>query len=248
MGPSRTRRGAGRRGQAGTQRASWLSVSAGPAVAGVRKELVGALGGAVTFPVTHSVNQVESIVWTFNTTPLVTIQPEMADRQDNVIVIQAHNKERVSFPQGNYSLKLSKLTKGDTGTYRVTLYSPLPSGPFSQEFGLRVYGEWTQSHRWWLHGHAKAGCTRGKEVQRVAAGRSGCGCPGALSRQRARSVPPTCTALKGTGHTTPRSNLSSSRPQAETCRCGGARSPQQRAPGGEGWRIPHATTLNTNCG
>lgn len=133
--------GTERAARAGTQHVSWFSVSAGPAAAGVRKELVGARGGAVTFPVTHAVHQIESIVWTFNVTPLVTIQPKMTGHQDNVIVIQNHNKERVSFPQGNYSLKLSKLTTRDTGTYRVTMYGPLPPGPFSQEYGLRVYGE-----------------------------------------------------------------------------------------------------------
>ncbi|XP_011371352.1 SLAM family member 7 [Pteropus medius] len=106
---------------------------------GALKELTGILGGSVTFPLTHSVNQIDSIVWMFNTTTLVTIQPKMADKQDNVIVIQNHNKKRVDFSHGNYSLKLSKLNKSDSGAYRVEIYSSLSQGPFIQEYELRVY-------------------------------------------------------------------------------------------------------------
>lgn len=119
----------------------WFSVSAEPAASGTLKKLVGALGGSVTFPLTHSVNQIDSIVWILNTTILVTIQPKMADRQDNIIVIQNHNKKRVNFPHGNYSLKLSKLNKSDSGTYRVEIYSSSLQGPFIQEYELHVYGE-----------------------------------------------------------------------------------------------------------
>ncbi|KAF6293768.1 SLAM family member 7 [Rhinolophus ferrumequinum] len=110
-----------------------------PAASGTLKKLVGALGGSVTFPLTHSVNQIDSIVWILNTTILVTIQPKMADRQDNIIVIQNHNKKRVNFPHGNYSLKLSKLNKSDSGTYRVEIYSSSLQGPFIQEYELHVY-------------------------------------------------------------------------------------------------------------
>ncbi|XP_015995141.1 SLAM family member 7 isoform X1 [Rousettus aegyptiacus] len=106
---------------------------------GALKELTGALGGSVTFPLTHSVNQIDSIVWLFNATTLATIQPKTADKQDNVIVIQNHNKKRVDFPRGNYSLKLSKLNKSDSGAYRVEIYSSLSQGPFIQEYELRVY-------------------------------------------------------------------------------------------------------------
>uniref|UniRef100_A0A2I3H9Z9 SLAM family member 7 n=1 Tax=Nomascus leucogenys TaxID=61853 RepID=A0A2I3H9Z9_NOMLE len=47
----------------------------GSAASGPVKELVGSVGGAVTFPLESEVKQVDSIVWTFNTTPLVTAQP-----------------------------------------------------------------------------------------------------------------------------------------------------------------------------
>lgn len=104
-------------------------------------KLVGALGGSVIFPLTHSVNQIDSIVWILNTTILVTIQPKLADRQDNIIVIQNHNKKRVNFPHGNYSLQLSKLNKSDSGTYRVEIYSSALQRPFIQEYELHVYGE-----------------------------------------------------------------------------------------------------------
>ncbi|XP_019505133.1 PREDICTED: SLAM family member 7 isoform X2 [Hipposideros armiger] len=111
----------------------------GPAISGTLKELVGAVGGSVTFPLTHSVNQIDSIVWIFNTTTLVTIQPKTADRQDNVIVIQNHNKKRVDFSHGNYSLELSKLNKSDSGAYRVEIYSSSLQAPFIQEYELHVY-------------------------------------------------------------------------------------------------------------
>ncbi|XP_046948839.1 SLAM family member 7 isoform X2 [Lynx rufus] len=81
----------------------------GPATSGAPKELVGNLGGSVTFPLKLPGIQIDTIVWTFNTTPLVTIEPKMPDRQANVIVTHSRNKERVKFLQGNYSLKLSKL-------------------------------------------------------------------------------------------------------------------------------------------
>lgn len=124
--------------RAGTHIILWFSLSA---ASGALKELTGALGGSVTFPLTHSVNQIDSIVWLFNATTLATIQPKTADKQDNVIVIQNHNKKRVDFPRGNYSLKLSKLNKSDSGAYRVEIYSSLSQGPFIQEYELRVYGE-----------------------------------------------------------------------------------------------------------
>uniref|UniRef100_A0A671FT35 SLAM family member 7 n=1 Tax=Rhinolophus ferrumequinum TaxID=59479 RepID=A0A671FT35_RHIFE len=122
-----------------------------PAASGTLKKLVGALGGSVTFPLTHSVNQIDSIVWILNTTILVTIQPKMADRQDNIIVIQNHNKKRVNFPHGNYSLKLSKLNKSDSGTYRVEIYSSSLQGPFIQEYELHVYGSIKKKKRMDIH-------------------------------------------------------------------------------------------------
>ncbi|XP_054418907.1 SLAM family member 7 [Pteronotus mesoamericanus] len=111
----------------------------GSAASRTLKELVGALDGSVTFPLMHSVNLIDSIVWTFNTTTLVTIQPKTANNQDIVIVTQNHNKKRVDFPHGNYSLKLSKLNKNDSGAYRVQIYSSSLLHPFTQEYELRVY-------------------------------------------------------------------------------------------------------------
>lgn len=120
----------------------WFSVSAGPAASGALKELVGALGGSVTFPLKLSANQIDSIVWIFNTTTLVTIQPKMPDKEDIIIITQNHNKKRVEFHR-DYSLKLKTLKKSDTGPYRVEIYSS-SQGPFSQEYRLQVYGE--QNH------------------------------------------------------------------------------------------------------
>ncbi|KAM8814530.1 SLAM family member 7 [Rhynchonycteris naso] len=111
----------------------------GPATSGAPKKLIGAVGGSVTFPLTHSVNQIETIVWNLNTTLLATIQPNTANKPDNVIVIQNHNKIRMEFLPGNYSLRLSKLSKSDSGTYKVQIYSSLPQDHFIQEYGLHVY-------------------------------------------------------------------------------------------------------------
>uniref|UniRef100_A0A667IGL8 SLAM family member 7 n=1 Tax=Lynx canadensis TaxID=61383 RepID=A0A667IGL8_LYNCA len=111
----------------------------GPATSGAQKELVGNLGGSVTFPLKLPGIQIDTIVWTFNTTPLVTIEPKMPDRQANVIVTHSRNKERVKFLQGNYSLKLSKLSKNDSGDYRMVIYSSSLKDSFSQEYRLRVY-------------------------------------------------------------------------------------------------------------
>ncbi|XP_077742674.1 SLAM family member 7 isoform X1 [Canis aureus] len=111
----------------------------GPVTSGALKELVGDLGGSVTFPLTLPGIQIDSIVWTFNTTPLITIQPRTPDRQANVIVTHSHNKKRVDFLHGNYSLKLSKLNKSDSGDYYVVIYSSSFKEPFSQRYGLRVY-------------------------------------------------------------------------------------------------------------
>uniref|UniRef100_A0A2K5SGP0 SLAM family member 7 n=1 Tax=Cebus imitator TaxID=2715852 RepID=A0A2K5SGP0_CEBIM len=107
----------------------------GSAAHEVMKELVGPLGGAVTFPLTSKVNQVDSIVWTFNTTLLVTMQPEMG----TIIVTQNRNKERISFLNGTYSLKLSELKKNDSGVYHVKIYSSSHHDPFTQEYVLHVY-------------------------------------------------------------------------------------------------------------
>ncbi|XP_036990031.2 SLAM family member 7 [Artibeus jamaicensis] len=111
----------------------------GSAASKVLKDLVGALGGSVTFPLTHSVNSTDSVVWTFNTTTLITIQPKTANNQDIVIVTQNHNKKRVEFPHGNYSLKLSKLNKNDSGAHHVQIYCSSLQHPFTQDYELHVY-------------------------------------------------------------------------------------------------------------
>ncbi|XP_063483165.1 SLAM family member 7 isoform X1 [Symphalangus syndactylus] len=106
----------------------------GSAASGPVKELVGSIGGAVTFPLESEVKQIDSIVWTFNTTTLVTTQPGGA-----IIVTQNRNKERVDFPDGGYSLKLSKLKKNDSGIYNVEIYSSSLQHPSTQKYVLRVY-------------------------------------------------------------------------------------------------------------
>ncbi|XP_036722274.1 SLAM family member 7 isoform X1 [Balaenoptera musculus] len=111
----------------------------GPAASGVLKKLVGALGGSVTFPLNLSVDPIDSIIWVFNTTTLVTIQPKLADKKAVIIVTQHRNKERVNFPHEGYSLRLSKLKKNDSGVYRVEIHSSTLQDPLTQEYELRVY-------------------------------------------------------------------------------------------------------------
>ncbi|XP_031291811.1 SLAM family member 7 isoform X2 [Camelus dromedarius] len=111
----------------------------GPAASGAVKKLVGALGGSVTFPLNFSVDSIDSIVWIFNTTTLITIAPKMADENALIIVTQQRNKERVDFPNGNYSLKLSKLKKNDSGAYRAEIHSSSIQSPLTQDYELRVY-------------------------------------------------------------------------------------------------------------
>ncbi|XP_042637827.1 SLAM family member 7 [Orycteropus afer afer] len=112
--------------------------TSGPAASGDLIELVGAIGESVTFPLKHSVMQVGSIVWIFHTT-LVTLEPQKPNKSAVFIVTQSHKKERVSFSNTDYSLKLSKLQKNDSGIYRVEIHSSLHSLPFTQEYVLHVY-------------------------------------------------------------------------------------------------------------
>lgn len=102
----------------------------------------------MTFPLNLSANMIDSIIWVFNTTTFVTIQPKMADKKALIIVTQQRNKERVDFPNESYSLKLSKLKKNDSGAYRVEIYSSTLQNPLSQEYELRVYGEQNQFQKW----------------------------------------------------------------------------------------------------
>ncbi|XP_008589400.1 PREDICTED: SLAM family member 7 [Galeopterus variegatus] len=117
----------------------YFSVSAGSAASGALRELIGALDRSVTFPLEFTEEQVDSVVWTFNTTTLVTIQPKVGDKQATVIVTQNRNKERVDFLHGNYSLQLSKLKKSDSGVYRVEIHRSSSQIPITQKYGLRVY-------------------------------------------------------------------------------------------------------------
>ncbi|XP_053463308.1 SLAM family member 7 isoform X2 [Nycticebus coucang] len=115
---------------------SLLCQLTGPAVSGALKELVGALGGSVTFPLNITGKQVDTVVWSINTTVLVTIQP-IGNKQPKVIVTQNRNKERMEFPPGG-ELKLSNLKKSDSGAYCAQIYSS-SSPPITQEYVLRVY-------------------------------------------------------------------------------------------------------------
>lgn len=104
----------------------------------VQKDLVGAVGGSVIFPLCrHLVQQIDSVVWTFNTTALISIQPN-ATHKDIVIVNQKQNRPRLDVVSGNYSLSMSSLVLGDMGIYRVELHS---SGkqPVMQQYTLQVY-------------------------------------------------------------------------------------------------------------
>lgn len=110
----------------------------GPAASGAQQELVGAVGGSVTFPLTHSQDRIDSVTWFFEHTTLVVIQPT-TNKSDTVIVTNGHNKERVAFSRGNYSLELSKLSKNDSGAYSVQIQSSSLLKPITQKYGLRVY-------------------------------------------------------------------------------------------------------------
>ncbi|KAK2493041.1 hypothetical protein MC885_007234 [Smutsia gigantea] len=114
-----------------------LSQLTGPAASGALKELVGALGGSVTFPLKLSANQIDSIVWVFNTTTLVTIQPKMPDKEDVIIITQNHNKKRVEFHR-DYSLKLKTLKKSDTGPYQHLSKPQITMGLQNNENGTCV--------------------------------------------------------------------------------------------------------------
>ncbi|CAO2638383.1 SLAM family member 7 [Lemmus lemmus] len=100
---------------------------------GTLKEMVGALGGSVTFGLNFPGQQVHTIVWTFKTISFAIIA------KDKVIVPQNHNKERIVFPDGSYSMTLSQLKKNDSGVYRAEIHSTSSESPFTQEYMLYVY-------------------------------------------------------------------------------------------------------------
>nr|XP_044999808.1 SLAM family member 7 [Jaculus jaculus] len=114
----------------------WLTVSA---ASGTLKKLTGALGGSVTFPLSCTVKQGDTFIWTFNAVSLVASQPAVEGKQATVIVTQTHNKERIVFTDGGCSLKLGPLKKDDTGVYRVEMHGESSKSPFIQEYALHVY-------------------------------------------------------------------------------------------------------------
>nr|XP_042113803.1 SLAM family member 7 [Peromyscus maniculatus bairdii] len=103
------------------------------ATSGTLKEVVGALGGSVTFPLNFTEKHVETIIWNFRSISLAI------KAKGDVLVLQNHNKNRIVFPDGNYSMKLSQLKKSDSGVYRVEIHSSSLQYPFIQEYVLYVY-------------------------------------------------------------------------------------------------------------
>lgn len=103
------------------------------------KELICALGGSVTFPLNFTIEPVDSIVWTFETVTLATIQPATENNPAKIIVTQSRNRDRMNFTSENYSLKLDKLMKNDSGAYRVEIHSSSSQNPFIQKYKLDVY-------------------------------------------------------------------------------------------------------------
>lgn len=116
----------------------WSSVSAVTATSGALKDVVGAHGGSVTFTLNSTENQVDTVIWTFNTVSVAIVT------RDHFKVLQNHNKKRIVFPDGIHSMKLSHLKKNDSGVYRAEIHNTSLQSPFSQEFVLCVYGKQAQ--------------------------------------------------------------------------------------------------------
>ncbi|XP_036009972.1 SLAM family member 7 isoform X4 [Mus musculus] len=55
------------------------------------------------------------------------------------VTSQSSNKERIVFPDGLYSMKLSQLKKNDSGAYRAEIYSTSSQASLIQEYVLHVY-------------------------------------------------------------------------------------------------------------
>uniref|UniRef100_A0A8C9PX58 Ig-like domain-containing protein n=1 Tax=Spermophilus dauricus TaxID=99837 RepID=A0A8C9PX58_SPEDA len=102
-------------------------------------EKFGVLGGSVTFPVEASIQNIDSIVWLFNSNALAIIQPGVEDKNATIIVTRSQNKERMIFSDSDYSLTLLQLKKNDSGIYRVQMNLLSSQSPFTQEYGLQVY-------------------------------------------------------------------------------------------------------------
>lgn len=116
----------------------------GPALAEPGTDLVAAVGGNVTFPLTDP-GTPESVIWFHGNSTLVTIQPATATNEsDTIIVTKSVNKPRVHITPGNYSLTLSNLTSTDSGNYSVQLHTGDSEQPQTSTFRLRVYGNLSQ--------------------------------------------------------------------------------------------------------
>nr|Q8BHK6.2 RecName: Full=SLAM family member 7; AltName: Full=Leukocyte cell-surface antigen; AltName: Full=Novel Ly9; AltName: CD_antigen=CD319; Flags: Precursor [Mus musculus] len=102
------------------------------AASGTLKKVAGALDGSVTFTLNITEIKVDYVVWTFNTFFLAMV------KKDGV-TSQSSNKERIVFPDGLYSMKLSQLKKNDSGAYRAEIYSTSSQASLIQEYVLHVY-------------------------------------------------------------------------------------------------------------
>ncbi|XP_063109597.1 SLAM family member 7 isoform X2 [Cavia porcellus] len=103
------------------------------------KELVGAVGGSVTFSLNFTVQQVDSIAWTFNETNFVTVEPAVGDQPATSIVAQKRNRHRVFLQDGGFSLTFSELKKTDSGIYSVVIHSSDSESPLTWKYRLHVY-------------------------------------------------------------------------------------------------------------
>lgn len=107
----------------------------GLAASGAPKKLAGALHGSVTFPLNHAIKQMDTIIWSFESNTILTIQSNTSD----TVIVSHTDKERVTFIGANYSLTLRQLKKNDSGTYRVRIQTSSTANPFTHEYHLQVY-------------------------------------------------------------------------------------------------------------
>ncbi|XP_055469290.1 SLAM family member 7 isoform X3 [Psammomys obesus] len=102
------------------------------AASGTLKEVVGALGGSVTFTVNITEKEVDQIIWTFKTLFL-------AIKTKDKVIMSENERKRIVIPDGSYSMTLRQLRKNDSGVYRVEIHIPSLQSPFTQEYQLHVY-------------------------------------------------------------------------------------------------------------
>ncbi|XP_038624377.1 SLAM family member 9-like [Tachyglossus aculeatus] len=104
---------------------------------GGRQELIGAVGGSVTFPLDIPVGQwVESINWTSNEAVAMVI-PGGPGNLPHIIKTFQRYRGRVSVPTDGYSLTISDLDLGDAGTYKAEI---LPRTTFrTSDYFLQVF-------------------------------------------------------------------------------------------------------------